>query len=461
MSELVPIVMPQENVSDEHVLIVQWIVADGTWVEDDQLVAEVETSKALVEVHSPAAGYLRHVESAGTEVAVGAAFAYLAPAMDTPLPSGAIRREAPKKASEFPDSPALARVASDVAPDAASVPSGRASALPPLTPVPSRFSAAAQALMEQHGVSPNLIATDGLVRAKEVMRVLGGNATESGQRVIASEDAPKVILADVPRLRRERLPRKKRMEAKHLGWATQHALPSSVSANCLTRGLKDVLARKTNGEVGTLGLILFETARLLRKYPVLNALSLGEEIGYYEHIEIGVAMDDGGGLVVPVIRHADRKTLFEIAEELRELTVTFVDGKLTPEQLKPGTFTLTDLSAFGASQSQPLINQYQSAILAIGAEQFLPGQELGVFTLTLTFDHTVAEGRTAALFLSDLKNHLGSYEQTVSEETWVADAHCSRCLRTAAQLRELHEGHVLVRSEVPKGMICNLCLAGY
>lgn len=459
MSELVPIVMPQENVSDEHVLIVKWIVADGTWVEDDQLIAEIETSKALVDIHSPGKGYLRHVESAGTEVAVGAAFAYLTPASDTPLPSRANEREVPKKISELPSSHAPGRFL-DTTSSATAVPS-RTTALPPMAPGTSRFSVAAQALMEQHGVSQNLIAANGLVRAKDVMRVLGDNTADSRQDAIVREDGLKAIPAHVPNLRRERLPRKKRMEVKHLSWAAQHALPSSVSTNCVTRGLKDILARKTNGTVGTLALILFETARLLRKYPVLNAMSFGDEVGYYERVEIGVAMDDGSGLVVPVIRHADSKTLFEIADELRELTVTFVEGKLAPEQLEPGTFTLTDLSAFGTSQSQPLINQYQSAILAVGAEQFLPGQALGVFTLTLAFDHAVAEGRTAALFLGDLKDHIGGYEQTVSEETWVADSHCSRCLRTAAQLRELHEGHVLVRSEVPKGMICSLCLAGY
>ena len=461
MSELVAIVMPQENVSDEHVLIVQWIVADGTWVEADQLVAEVETSKALVEVHSPAAGYLKHVEPAGTEVAVGAAFAYLASAPDTPLPSGATtEKEVSKRGSELPAPPSFAKVPVQAA-GAASVPRSSTSSLPPPSPVGSRFSPAAQALMERYGVSPNSITTAGLVRAKDVMRVLGGNAAEPVQRVIASEDVPNEIPGAVPRVRRERLPRKKRMEVKRLSWAVQRGLPSSVSTNCVTRGLKEILVGKTNGAVGILALIVFETARLLRKYPALNAMSLGEEVGYYEDVEIGVAMDDGGGLVVPAIRDADRKTLFEIADELRELTVTYVDGKLTPEQLKPGTFTVTDLSAFGTSQFQPMINQYQSAILGIGAEQFLPGQATGVFTLTLAFDHAVAEGRTAALFLNDLKNHMASYEQTVADEIWAADAHCTRCLRTAAQLRELHEGHVLVRSEVPKGMICSLCLAGY
>jgi pyruvate/2-oxoglutarate dehydrogenase complex dihydrolipoamide acyltransferase (E2) component len=461
MSELVPIVMPQENVNDEHVLIVQWIVADGTWVDDDQLVAEVETSKALVEIHSPAAGYLKHVEPAGTEVAVGAPFAYLTPALDTPLPSGATtEKEASKKLSEPPAPPSLAKVL-DSAEGTALVSGSTTSSLPSLTPVGSRFSPAAQALMGRHGVSPNSMATAGLVRAKDVMRLLGGGAAESVQRVVAREDASKAIPGAIPRFRRERLPRKKRMEVQRLSWAAQHALPSSVSTNCVTRGLKEILAGKTNGEVKILALIVFETARLLRKYPAFNAMSLDEEIGYYEDVEIGVAMDDGGGLVVPAVRHADQKTLFEIADELRELTVTYVDGKLTPEQLRPGTFTVTDLSAYGTSHFQPMINQHQSAILGIGSEQFLPGQATGFFTLTLAFDHAAAEGRTAALFLNDLRDHMASYEQTVADESWAIEAHCTRCLRTAAQLRELHEGHVLVRSEVPKGMICSLCLAGY
>ena len=460
MSELVPIVMPQENVSDEHVLIVKWIVTDGTWVEDDQLLAEVETSKALVEIHSPAAGYLKHVEPAGTEVAVGAAFAYLAPAPDTPLPSATSKKETSKRGSVPPASPSLAKDRG-LTVGAAAAPRSSMRSFPPPALAGSRFSSAAQTLMERYGASPDSITTAGLVRAKDVQRALDGNAVASDPQLQAREEAPNPLPASVPRFRRERLPRKKRTEVKRLSWAAQRGLPSSVSTNCVTRGLKEILAGKTNGEVGILALIVFETARLLRKYPMLNAMSLGEEIGYYEDVEIGVAMDDGGGLVVPAVRHADQKTLFEIADELRELTVTYVDGKLTPEQLRPGTFTITDLSAYGTSHFQPMINQHQSAILGVGSEQFLPGQATGLFTLTLAFDHAVAEGRTAALFLNDLRDHMASYEQTVAEESWAAEARCTRCLRTAAQLRELHEEHVLVRSEVPKGMICSLCLAGY
>jgi pyruvate/2-oxoglutarate dehydrogenase complex dihydrolipoamide acyltransferase (E2) component len=453
MDELVPIVMPQQNVSDEHVLIVKWVVADGTWVEADQLLAEVETSKALVEIYSPSAGYLKHVEPAGTEVAVGAAFAYLTPALETLLPPKSTTEwEAPKRGSGAPSAFAPAA-------GAVSLPRSSPSSLPPIPQVGPRFSSAARTLLERYGVSPNSITAAGLVRAKEVLRSLSGN--ESDQQVLAREDAPNAGPAAVPRFRRERLTRKKRMEVKRLSWAAQRRLPSSVSTNCVTRGLKEILAGKTNGEVGILALIVFETAGLLRKYPAFNAMSLGEEVGYYEDVEIGVAMDDGGGLVVPVLRHADHKTLFEIADELRELTVTYVDGKLTPEQLRPGTFTVTDLSAYGTSHFHPMINQHQSAILGIGSEQFLLGEATGFFTLTLAFDHAVAEGRTAALFLNELRNHIASYEQTAADESWAAEAHCTRCLRTAAQLRELHEGHVLVRSEVPKGMICSLCLAGY
>jgi pyruvate/2-oxoglutarate dehydrogenase complex dihydrolipoamide acyltransferase (E2) component len=456
MSELVPIVMPRENVSDESVLIVRWMVNDGAWVETDQVLAEVETSKALVDVHSPAAGYLRQVEAAGAEVAIGAAFAYLAPAPNTPLPEVAtepagIRVEVPVPA---PTAATPAAAAENNSGDGGSL------VLPRLTADGPRFSRAAQALIQKHGLAAELFSGAGLVRTKDIMQLLAGGRTGAKQMPIAATEMAKVP-AELPPLRRERLPRRKRMEANFLSWAVQNVLPSSVSVNCATRGLKRILTSKTDGEVAPLALMLFETARLLRKYPAFNAVSLGEEVGYYDNVDIGVAMDEGGGLVVPVIRHADRKTVFEIAHELRGLMVTFVEGKLTPEQLNPGTFTVTDLSALGTSQFQPMINHYQSAILGIGAEQFLPGQETGYFTLTLAFDHSISEGRTAALLLAELRSHLASYEQTVAEDAWRAEAHCIRCLRTAAQLQQLHEGHVLVRSEMPKGVICSLCLAGY
>jgi pyruvate/2-oxoglutarate dehydrogenase complex dihydrolipoamide acyltransferase (E2) component len=177
----------------------------------------------------------------------------------------------------------------------------------------------------------------------------------------------------------------------------------------------------------------------------------------YDQVNIGYAIDDGRGLKVAVLQNCDTKSLAEITEELRSLVLAYLDNKLTPAQITGGTFTITDLSGMGVSSFLPLISEDQGAILGVGAEQFLPGNRDGCYTLTLAFDHQLSEGRTAALFLNDLKDRLMHYEQAMGEVAAEQPA-CARCGRTAAELPDAKS--FLVQSIVPPGYLCNLCMAG-
>jgi pyruvate dehydrogenase E2 component (dihydrolipoamide acetyltransferase) len=208
--------------------------------------------------------------------------------------------------------------------------------------------------------------------------------------------------------------------------------------------------------------VIFETARLLRKYPVFNAVHDRGRMGQYGGVNIGWALDGGEGLVVPVVPSADEKTPREIVEIMQRQIESYVGGTLSPADFLGGTFTVSDLSSERISYFHPLISQGQSAILGIGSEMEFGGNE--TLFLILAFDHQLAEGRKAAQFVRDLATRLEAHgasasPQMAQSEPGPADQpYCALCMRTGNTLLELNE--MLVKSEVPAGFVCSYCLAG-
>ncbi len=259
-----------------------------------------------------------------------------------------------------------------------------------------------------------------------------------------------VVPASGVGFRTETLPRAKKIEAKYIRSAYDSTLASVVAVACPTRGF-----RAKAGDLAP-ALILFETARLLRKYPTLNAFHRDGTINTYDDVNLGYAIDAGRGLKVAVIRDADRKSVDAIAGELREAIVAYLGDELPVESLSGGTFTVTDLAGEGVASFLPLINQGQSAILGVG------GEVAGHYQLVLTFDHQLSEGRLAARFLNDLKARLAHHEGVLAPSSSPSEMPaCARCARTAGELEEL--GIFLVPTARPGGesrLLCTRCLRG-
>lgn len=158
-------------------------------------------------------------------------------------------------------------------------------------------------------------------------------------------------------------------------------------------------------------------AAILRSHPLLNSSLAGDYIEVYDDINIGVAVAIDHGLVVPVIKHADKKSLVEISRELKTLADKARKGTLTFEDVSGGTFTVSNLGMYGVDSFTPIINPPQTAILGVGRIQLKPavvGDELKPLRmawLSLTFDHRVIDGHTAAEFLRDLSQILESEER--------------------------------------------------
>jgi pyruvate/2-oxoglutarate dehydrogenase complex dihydrolipoamide acyltransferase (E2) component len=401
VSTATPIVLERANVNDETVTLLRWFVKDGDRVEADVLLAEVETSKANLEIHSERAGYVQWAVPEGAEVAVSSAIGYIA---DAPGAGPAITA-AVKPAGVPAAAPAAAIAAVEVK---AGQPSFESAAQHP-----QRFSKLAEAMMQAHGLTAADFPGKTLVRKQDVLERLNGTAPEKAAPQTTAPAVPSAARITQP-FREIPLSKMKRSEGATLAAGSRTAVTSAVSVTCFTRGLRKAL--KTHPvETGNLSaVIVYEVGRLLPKYPTLNAAYRAGVMLQYEQVNVGFALDDGRGLKVAVFQNCDRMGLEAVADELFALTAAYIADKLTPAQISNATFTISDLSGFGVSDAYPVISENQGAILAVSGEQFAPGAAYGFYTLTLAFDHQLSDGRTAARFLNDLKKRLQHYEDAVA-----------------------------------------------
>lgn len=466
MSDVMPVVVPHENVNDEFVTIVSWQVDDGDRVEADAVLAEVEGSKAVFEVKAPTTGFVRFTHEVGTDVAVGGVLCHVCSTADA---------EIPKNNEEV--------VATPIQPIKASKADPMADLVDDLIGESHtddvhtlRISRRARALIADRGMDEAVFAGRGLIRERDVLAYLGENqgAIAVAEPVVekrpasvpqASIVASAALVADVP-TRVEPLSRMKRTEARYIGSAYRSTLQSAVKVAIPTRGLKAAAKLHPGLEGNTTAIIVFEVSRLLKKHPVFNACHVDGSIHYYEQVNIGVAMDDGRGLKVPVIHETDGLDLLQTADAVRDLMVGYVADELAVESLVGGTFTVTDLSGEGVHDFHPLVNQGQSAILGIGAEFFPLGSREATFNLTLTFDHQLAEGRSAARFLNDLAERLAGYEEALQQGRPQSDEDeepcCSRCATPYGKLREMN--HYLIQTVGRDGRttpVCTVCTQGW
>lgn len=466
MAESTTVVIPQESINDESVTLITWCVANGEPVQEGQALAEVEGSKAVFTIPAPVAGIVQYTLKAGQEIAVGAMLCTISTAAPVPVASdGAAGGADPAPGSPPPDGQAT---------EPEKKQSTHEQEAPSSTP---RFSREAAVLLQQHGLDPQRFVGYGLVRASDVLALLGAKSVPApaapGPPSMMptrprTADAP-IPAAGVP-FRSEPLPRSKQTEIRYLASGYHNTLPSVVTVAVPTRGWRAAAAQGAHAPGSTTAIILFEVARLLRHYPRFNGFYADGAAHLYEAVNIGFALDAGHGLKVPVIRQADTKSLPEIAGEMQAFLRGYLDNTLRVDDLTAGTFTITDLSSEGVLTFHPLINQGQAAILGIGSEYGgRVGSAEGSFTLILAFDHQLTEGRQAAQFLQELARRLQAYEAAMqAQPSDTSEPHCALCLTSLSRLRQLDHGqrgaHFLLQTIQPDGTRayrCSLCLQGW
>ncbi len=461
-----PVVIPQDNVNDESVTLLSWSVPNGEQVTQGQVIAEIETSKAVMEIEAPASGVLEYSLEPGNDIDVGAILCSIHGE------EGVQTTADMSPASEQATTASLNTGNNEESTQASYSADGSS----------THFTKKAQALLEQRGLAPERFAGRGLVRTEDILMELGEVSrppTHSSSNGAVREERSRSTTEPIPAVgipfRTEKLSKSKRTEIGYLSSGYQNALPSVITVSVPTRGLREAVEQHQDIEATTTAVIIFEVARLLRAYPWFNAFYQDGTANFYEEVNVGFAIDGDLGLKVPVIHAADKKSISSITKEMQDLMVAYLENSLSSPNLQGGTCTVTDLSGEGVFAFHPLLNQGQSAILGVGGEFFPPGSREGMFNLMLAFDHQVSEGRQAAKFLRELGEHLQAYEAAVArdfernqETEELKKLSCSRCLTPLANIQDWdkfeHWDHFMVQTVQPdgkRGYLCSVCMRGW
>jgi 2-oxoglutarate dehydrogenase E2 component (dihydrolipoamide succinyltransferase) len=407
-SAVIQIEMPQMGISVAEGTIVEWRKRPGDWVDADEPVCDVSTDKVDVEIPSPAAGRLeRIVVEAGETVAVGALLAELDLAAK---PGEAHREESEESRAESPPG--------DV---------GRSHVY---SPIVRRMAAELEVDLEQvegHGVGGRVRKADLVAFLERGERGKRGGAeerplhTESPYRPepTAGPAAADDLLG--PSHREPMSPMRKQI-ARHMVESRRSA------AHCTTvvevdftsvadrrRELREPMARR-GVALTYLAFVARVAVTALERHPILNASVEGEEIVHHEDVNLGIAVALDDGLIVPVIRQAQRLSLEGMAAAIGDLATRAREKRLHPDEVQGGTFTITNPGQFGAVLATPIINSPQAAILDLEAVVKRPvvverdGEDVVAIRpmsyLCMSWDHRALDGAEAARFLGELKEGL-------------------------------------------------------
>ena len=452
--------------------VLKVLVAEGDRVRKDQGIIEIETEKATVEVPTPYEGIVRRVlVQRGQSIKPGSVLITLepltepagarpgaAPAGPPPPPpptEGKGQPESPLHAAR-PTSTGAARPGSRRVEEPAVAPSVSAGvSLPPTTyptdvspapPVASAVPAAGEPSVEVEQVSPTFegpaSTATGVIPAGPAVRRFAREVGVDLRRVrgtgpggrITREDVLAVVRAasqalaaksgttsdDWGPIRTERLSKIRRTiaEKMHLSWTTVPRVTNFDDADItelerIRQASKEDYARK-GIKLTTLPFVIKAVAMTLRQHPLLNAsIDLEHDrIIYKEYIHIGIAVDSERGLVVPVLRNADTRSIAEIARMVAELAEKVRTGDYTLDDLRGGSFTISNLGAIGGTYSTPIVNVPEVAILLVGRSRKMPvvvDDQIVVrlmLPLSLSYDHRLVDGAAAARFLNDVIAYL-------------------------------------------------------
>jgi pyruvate dehydrogenase E2 component (dihydrolipoamide acetyltransferase) len=415
--------------------IVSVLVAEGEEIKEDQAVLVVETEKAQVELPSPFGGRVDriHVRS-GQRVKVGAVLLSFGDGGTPGSPRAAVPAAAARPAGPTPG----ARASADPAPAAAAA---SATGLPPAaTPATRRLARELGVdLAAVRGTGPAGRISDDDVRAAASGGPAATKAPAAARAPGAPLEAPRPLagplaLPPLPRfeqwgpVEREPLRAIRRRSAEHLSiaWAviphvTQHDLADVTELETMRR--RQQKRGEGSAELTLTVFLMKAVAMALRAHPRFNA-SLDHATGELvlkRYYNIGVAVDTDQGLLVPVVRGVDGKGIRELASELGQLVARTREGKATLEDLRSGTFTVTNTGALGGTGATPIINYPEVAILGVGRARQTPVVRDGqivprlVLPLSLAFDHRVIDGMAAARFSTELVGLLEAPERLFLE----------------------------------------------
>ncbi len=447
------VIMPRFGMTQEQSTIVAWLVEEGSYVQKGDPICEVTTDKINMEVEAPADGYLKGIRyRAGDVVPVTEVIAYIvaegeevpaagpAPAPSAALEASAQAEAVPPTAAQTPAvTPVARRLAEAEGLDLAEIVGTgvggkivredveRALAARSRTiDGKVRATPAARRLAREHGIDLTTLVgsgPQGRVQGSDVQAALTASKPAPPPAPVPSS-APLVgeegILRTIP-LEGMRATIARRMQASyqqapHITFTVDVDMTNALALRA------DATARLPEGHPGVslTAVIIKVCAWALRQHPLLNSHLVDDKIVVYRDVHIGMAVALDGGLIVPVIHHADRKGLIEIAAEVADLAQRSRENRLRADDITGGTFTVSNLGMFGIDHFTAILNPPEVGILAVGSltKRFVPDEHdqpvlRPMLTLTLSADHRAVDGAAAARFLATLREALEQPARTL------------------------------------------------
>lgn len=420
------IIMPKLGMAMSEGKVVKWLKDDGAKVKKGEPVVVVMSKKITYEVEAPADGIVRHVAHAKDTCGIGEVIGFItAPGEEIPevevaappeipaaVPVAAAvpaeeKVEAPREEKFIPSSPAARRLAKELGVDISRViPSGRRITEKDVRRFyeeQSRIVASplARRMAEEEGLDLTQIqgtGPGGRIIEEDVLRALEARAAPAA-------GPPKVIsFIGMRQAIAERM-----MESLHS--MAQLTLTSQADVTALV-GLRDLLRQRWDARISYTDLIVKAVAMALREHPILNSTLVSDEIVIQDEINIGVAVALEEGLIVPVVREADKKNVLEIHRTVRDLAERARKDALSVDEVTGSTFTITNLGMYGIDAFTPIINPPEVAILGVGRiteELALVNGHVAArskMVLSLTIDHRIVDGAPGAAFLQTLVQFL-------------------------------------------------------
>ena len=400
--------VPTLGESVTEATIGRWFKKAGDEVKVDEPLVELETDKVTIEVPAPTAGVLSDIAvKDGETVAVGALLGEIKPGAGAPA-SAAPAKAAPPAAAPTPAAAAPARPAVAKAPpaDAALAPSVRK-------------------IATEAGIDPAAVAgtgKDGRVTKGDMLAEIERAAAEPlpvAQPAAAVQVRAPSPPDDAAREERVRMTRLRQTIARRLKDAQNTAAMLTTfnevdmtHVMALRSQYRDLFEKKHAVKLGFMGFFVRACVQALKEIPSVNAEIDGTDIVYKNYYHVGVAVGTDRGLVVPVVRDCDRKSLSEIEQEIADFGKRGRDGTLKLEEMQGGTFTISNGGVYGSLMSTPILNAPQPGILGMHKIQERPMVVAGkievrpMMYLALSYDHRLVDGREAVTFLVRVKEVL-------------------------------------------------------
>ncbi|MGA3675811.1 2-oxoglutarate dehydrogenase complex dihydrolipoyllysine-residue succinyltransferase [Lysinibacillus agricola] len=390
--------------------IAQWVKKVGDRVEKGEFIVELETDKVNAEIISEEAGVLTQIlAEEGDTVLVGQVIAV--------VEAGEGAAPAPVVAAPVEATPAPA------APQAAPAPVAAAPVVVETSGERVIASPAARKLAREKGIDLAAVSPvdpQGRVRVQDV--AAHGTAPVAAPQ--AAPAAPKAVAAvDESRVTVEKMSRRRQTIAKRLlevkqstAMLTTFNEVDMTNVMALRSRKKDQFFESTGSKLGFMSFFTKAVVAALKKYPYVNAQIVGDEIHLNNFFDIGVAVSTEEGLVVPVVRDADRKNFAEIEDSISDLAKKARDKKLGLADLSGGSFTITNGGVFGSLMSTPIMNGTQAAILGMHTIKKRPVEVNGeveirpMMYLALSYDHRIIDGKDSVGFLKTVKELLENPE---------------------------------------------------